>query len=54
MHSIVVIGPVDGYHLLGYYAEGSNKFYVMHKFCSKALADLTAWRMNSGRQKGIA
>jgi len=54
MHTIVVIGPIDGFYLLGYYANGCNTFYVMHKFCSKELAELTAWRMNSNREKGVS
>lgn len=53
MSQIVVIGPVKGLHLLGYYVESSSKFYVIQEFVSEELANLTAWRMNSNRAKGI-
>lgn len=53
MSEILVIGPVNGVYHLGYQVVGSNKFYSLHQFISKALADLTAWRMNSNREKGI-
>jgi hypothetical protein len=52
--NIVVIGPVNGFHLLGYYAEGSGTFYLIHKFCNKTMAELTASRMNQNRQQGNA
>jgi hypothetical protein len=49
---IVVIGPIDGFHLLGYYTESSNSFHIIQKFCSRPLADMTAWRMIQTRQQG--
>lgn len=54
MHEIIVVGPIDGQYILGYFSEGSGTLYIIHKFFSKEFANLTAWRMNSNRQKGIA
>jgi hypothetical protein len=53
MGCVTVIGPVKGVYHLGYQAEGSAIFYSINEFVSKELAEVTAWRMNSNRAKGI-
>lgn len=53
MHQITVIGPIDGLYHLGYQVDGSRIFYSINLFVSKELADITAWRMNTNRMKGI-
>jgi hypothetical protein len=53
MHNIVVVGPVNGLYHLAYDVPGTNRYLSINPFVSKELADITAWRMNFNRQRGI-